>query len=396
MQALQSSTTIPATPAVRPLVAHVVFRFDYGGLENGIVNIVNSLPASEFDHAIIAISEVSDFKARIRRPDVRVFALHKKPGKDFGAYIRLWKLLREIKPAIVHTRNIGTMDCLPFAWLAGVPARIHGEHGWDVHDPDGRNPKYRLMRRVLGPFAHSFVTVSRDLADWLVRVVGVRPGKVTHICNGVDTQRFRPNTAARSRLPKEIFPDGCVVVGSVTRLTAIKDPLNLVRAFVQIRRELGDKGPDVRLALIGDGPLRADVERELKAAGCEQFAWIAGSRDDVDALLAAFDVFALGSLREGISNTVLEAMSSGVPVIASATGGNLELIRDRETGILVPPGDSAALAAALSTYVTDAQLRVAHGQAARQRTEELYSLTGMMSRYRELYVRHTARALETV
>jgi sugar transferase (PEP-CTERM/EpsH1 system associated) len=389
------STTGKAEGA-RPLVAHIVFRFDYGGLENGIVNIVNSLPASEFGHVIIAMSEVSDFKARIRRPDVRVIALHKKLGKDFGAYVRLWKLLRELKPAIVHTRNIGTMDCLPFAWLAGVPARIHGEHGWDVHDPDGKNPKYRLMRRVLGPFAHSFVTVSRDLAEWLVRVVGVRPGKVTHICNGVDTQRFRPNAAARDALPADFFPAGCVVVGTVTRLMAIKDPLNLVRAFIRVRRELDGTGADVRLALIGDGPLRADVERELEAANCTSFAWLAGSRDDVAALLPAFDVFVLGSLREGISNTVLEAMSSGLPVIASATGGNLELIRDRETGMLVPPGDSTALGAALSSYVTDPSLRRAHGRAARQRAEELYSLTGMMSRYRELYIRHSAQALETV
>lgn len=398
MQALQSSA-VPGTTSAesrRPLIAHIVFRFDVGGLENGIVNLVNSLPANEFDHAIIAISEVSDFKARIRRPDVRVFALHKKPGKDLGAYVRLWKLLREIRPTIVHTRNIGTMDCLPFAWLAGVPARIHGEHGWDIHDPDGTNPKFRLMRRVLGPFAHSFVTVSRDLADWLVRVVRVPPGKVTQICNGVDTQRFRPDTQARKDLPQNIFPAGCIIVGSVSRLMTIKDPLNLVRAFVQVRRSLGDEGPDVRLALIGDGPLRAEVERELRQAQCDSVAWLAGSRDDVASLLAGFDVFVLGSLREGISNTVLEAMASGVPVLASATGGNLELVRDGETGVLVPPGDSTALAAALERYVRDASLRAAHGRAARQRAEELYSLTGMMSRYRELYSRHSAQALETV
>lgn len=397
MPALQSAA-VPASATSRrgrPLVAHIVFRFDYGGLENGIVNLVNSLAASEFDHAIIAMSEVSDFRTRIRRPDVRVFALNKKPGKDFGAYGRLWKLLRELKPAIVHTRNIGTMDCLPVAWLAGVPARIHGEHGWDVHDPDGKNPKYRLMRRVFGPFAQSFVTVSRDLANWLTRDVGIRASKVIHICNGVDTQRFRPRTDTRGRLPESIFPPGCLVVGSVTRLTSIKDPLNLVRAFIQVRRQLQAGGPDVRLALIGDGPLRADVETELRAAQCEPFVWLAGSRDDVPELLAAFDIFVLGSLREGISNTVLEAMASGAPVIASATGGNPELIEDGRSGILTTPGDSAAVAVAMMHYATDPQYRRAHGQDARRRAEELFSLSGMMSRYRELYTRHSAQALET-
>ena len=397
MPALQSAAVPASTtsPRGRPLVAHIVFRFDYGGLENGIVNIVNSLPAGEFDHAIIAISEVSDFRTRIRRPDVRVFALNKKPGKDFGAYVRLWKLLRELKPTIVHTRNIGTMDCLPVAWFAGVPARIHGEHGWDVHDPDGKNPKYRWMRRVFGPFARTFVTVSRDLASWLVRDVGIRAGKIIHICNGVDTQRFRPRTDTRARLPQSVFPPGCVVVGSVTRLTPIKDPLNLVRAFVKMRRELPADGPDVRLALIGDGPLRAEVEAELRAAQCEQFVWIAGSRDDVPDLLAAFDIFVLGSLREGISNTVLEAMASGAAIVASATGGNPELIEDRSSGTLTTPGDSAAVAAAMLRYATDAQYRRAHGQAARARAEELFSLSGMMNRYRELYSRHSAQAMET-
>lgn len=391
------AVTMPGiTKSNRPLIAHIVFRFDYGGLENGIVNLVNSLPADELDHAIIALSEVSDFRLRIRRPDVRVIALHKKAGKDFAAYARLWKLLKELRPAIVHTRNIGTMDCLPVAWAAGVPVRIHGEHGWDVHDPDGKNPKFRFMRRLFNPFTHAFVTVSCDLAAWLSREVGIDASKVSHICNGVDVLRFHPNAAARERLPAEFFPAGSIVIGSVTRLMPIKDPLNLVRAFSRLRQELASDAVDVRLALIGDGPLRPVVEAEIRAARCEPFVWLAGSRDDVAELLPAFDLFVLGSLREGISNTILEAMACGLPIVASATGGNLELLDAGKTGELVPPGDSVALAAALKSYAVDRERRTAHGRAARMRAEQMYSLAGMIERYRELYVRRAKRATETV
>jgi sugar transferase (PEP-CTERM/EpsH1 system associated) len=379
----------------RPLIAHVVFRFDYGGLENGIVNIVNGLPAHEFDHAIIALTQASEFSSRIRRPDVHVYSLHKQPGKDWGAYLRLWKLLRQIRPTIVHTRNVGTMDCQLVAWLAGVPMRIHGEHGWDIHDPDGTNPKYLRVRRLFDPFVHRFVTVSRDLQEWLVQRVGIRPAKVRQICNGVDTQRFeQAASAARQRLPADYFPPGCCIVGSVTRLTDIKDPLNLVRAWLAVRGPLAAQGHDLRLALIGDGPLRGAIEAEIRAAGAERFVWLAGSRDDVADLLRSLDIFALSSLREGISNTVLEAMATGLPVIASATGGNLELIEDGVTGTLTPPGDSAALARALRSYVEDPAKRAAHGAAARRRAERMYSLSGMMNRYRELYAMQRDKVLE--
>lgn len=383
--------------APRPLIAHIVFRFDYGGLENGIVNLVNSLPAGEFDHAIIALTEVSDFSTRIRRADVRVFGLNKQPGTDIRAYVRLWKLLRRIRPAVVHTRNIGTMDCLFVAWLAGVPARIHGEHGWDVHDPDGTNRKYLAMRRVLNLVTHAFVTVSRDLEEWLVRRVGIRASKVMQICNGVDTQRFHPatTTAKRGCLPAERFPASCIVFGSVTRLTAIKDPLNLVRAFLAVRKLLTASGHDVRLALIGDGPLRAAIEAEVAASGEGQAVWLAGSRDDVAELMRALDVFVLGSQREGISNTVLEAMATGLPVIASATGGNLELVEPGVTGKLVPPGDSAALADAIRSYAENDSMRLAHGTAARVRAEQMYSLGGMVNRYGELYRMQCQRVMET-
>lgn len=396
--AMNSISNITASPQVdRPLVAHVVFRFDYGGLENGIVNLVNNLPAGEFDHAIIALSEASDFRTRIRRADVRVFELRKRPGTDIDAYARLWKLLRQLRPAIVHTRNIGTMDCLFVAWLAGVPARIHGEHGWDVHDPDGTNRKYLAMRRVLNYVTHAFVTVSRDLEVWLVKRVGIKARKVRQICNGVDTQRFYPGTSSAKRacLPANIFPSSCIVVGSVTRLTEIKDPLNLVRAFLAVRKPLLASGHDVRLALIGDGPLRTAIEAEVKSAGEAQAVWLSGSRDDVSDLMRALDIFVLGSQREGISNTVLEAMASGLPVIASATGGNLELVHPGVTGALVPPGDTASLAETIRSYVEDEPKRLAHGAASRARVERVYSLDAMMNGYRDLYRMQCERVMET-
>src|SRR5690606_16691865 len=110
-----------------PLIAHIVFRFDYGGLENGVVNVVNGLADAEFDHAVIALTEATSFRKRLR-DGIRVYAIGKRPGKDLGAYVRLYRLLRELKPTAVHSRNLGTLDCAIVAFLAGVPHRIHGEH----------------------------------------------------------------------------------------------------------------------------------------------------------------------------------------------------------------------------------------------------------------------------
>jgi sugar transferase (PEP-CTERM/EpsH1 system associated) len=381
---MNASATRAADP--RPLIAHIVFRFDYGGMENGIVNLVNALPAGEFRHAIVALTEASDFRSRITRPDVTVHALGKKPGQDPAAYLRLYRLLRELRPAVVHTRNIGTLDCAFIAMLAGVPTRIHGEHGWDVHDPDGTNKKYRLMRRVLGRLVRRFITVSKDLERYLVDRVGIAESKVQRICNGVDVARFSPGAIAESaRLPADRFPAGSVVIGSVTRFMEIKDPLNLVRAFIELRRRYANGGPDVRLLMIGGGPLRPAADELLKAAGQTNAAWLPDSREDVSDLLRQMHIFVLGSRREGISNTVLESMASGLPVVASNVGGNLELVLPGVTGDLVPPEDSAALAAAIDRYATDPGLRERHGAAARERVVREYSLARMMNDYAALY-----------
>lgn len=390
----EAGSAQPAAADARPLIAHLVFRFDFGGLENGVVNLINGLPPERFRHAVIALTEASEFRLRLRRPDAAVHALGKKPGKDPQAYLRLYRLLRALRPAVVHTRNFATLDCAPIARLAGVPYRIHGEHGWDVHDPDGTRGRYRTVRRLLNPMIDRFVVVSREIEEWITGKVGIRASKVVRICNGVDTTRFAPaGGEPRRLLPAEWRASGALVVGTVTRLSAIKDPLNVVRAFIEVRRQ--PAGRAARLVVVGDGELKEAAGQLLREAGELQVAWLAGARDDIPQLLREMDVFVLGSRREGISNTVLEAMASGLPVIATATGGNLELVRDGESGRLVPAGDSGALAAAVLGYLADPRLREIHGRHARQLAEREHSLKRMLDDYAALYDRYTDRLKET-
>src|SRR5690348_11336852 len=119
-----------------PLIVHVVYRFDIGGLENGIVNLVNRMPAGRWRHAILALTSVSmRFARRIERADVRYIELGKRPGHLLREYPRLYRLFRELQPSVVHTRNLAALEAVVPAWAAGVPVRIHGEHGWHHNDP---------------------------------------------------------------------------------------------------------------------------------------------------------------------------------------------------------------------------------------------------------------------
>ena len=369
-----------------PLIAHVIYRLDVGGLENGLVNLINHIPAERFRHAIICLSDYSAFRRRLRRGDVPVFALHKPPGNSPIMHFKLWRLLRQLRPDIVHTRNLGALEGTLPAMLAGVPVRIHGEHGRDVDDLDGRNARHQVMRRLFKPLVSHYIAVSRDLESYLRQKVGVPGSRVAQIYNGVDSERFHPAGERREDVPCAGFAGtDKFVIGTVGRMQEVKDQLTLARAFARLVRDIPGGDQRLRLVMIGDGPLRERVRVLLANAGVEQLAWLPGERDDVPRMMRSFDLFVLPSLAEGISNTILEAMASGLPVLATDVGGNPELIEPGVTGSLVPRNDADSMARAMHAYVESAELCRRQGSNARRTLERRFGMQAMAGAYMAVY-----------
>ncbi|MCG5535549.1 TIGR03088 family PEP-CTERM/XrtA system glycosyltransferase [Ectothiorhodospira mobilis] len=372
-----------------PLVAHVIHRLDVGGMENGLVNLINHMPPQRYRHAILCMTGYTGFARRLQREDVSLHALDKREGKDPAVHLRLWRLLRRLRPAIVHTRNLATLEAQATAALAGVRRRVHGEHGWNVGDLDGSGEGPRRMRRLLRPLVGQYIALSRHQMDYLAGAIGVPADRLNHICNGVDTGRFHPpqdRAAARAVLPPGFAPPGTPVFGAVMRLQAVKAPEVLLQAFLGLLGQ-APPGGEPRLVMVGDGPLLRDLRARLDAAGAAHLAWLPGARDDIPEILRALDVLVLPSLAEGICNTVLEAMATGLPVIATHVGGNPDLIRDGRTGLLVPPGDAEALMAALARCLGDPAGARALGAAARAHSEQALSLEAMVQGYLAVYDR---------
>lgn len=365
----------------RPLVAHVIYRLDTGGLENGLVNLINQSDRERFRHGVICLAGYTAFRQRIVSDDVPVVSLDKRAGKDPGHYLRLLRVLRAWRPAVLHTRNLGTLDAQLVGALAGVPVRVHGEHGWET-GADSSDRRGRRLRRLMRRFVHRYIALSGEIEQYLRGAVGVPPSRITRICNGVDTERFHPAT------PDAVSARERFTIGTVGRLVPVKDQLTLLRAFARTLATTGgvaEDGRPLQLVLIGEGPLREMLETKASELGIAHACRFLGSRDDLPALYRGMDLFALPSVAEGISNTILEAMASGLPVAASDVGGNPELVLDNVNGTLVRAGSDTALAGVLTAYARDANRRRSHAAAGRRRALERFSLAAMTGQYEAVY-----------
>ena len=365
-----------------PLVLHVMHHLVTGGLENGVVNLINHMPESAFRHGIVCIEDDSDFRDRIVRRDVPVIALKRSRIGVWAMRRELYKLCSTLQPAILHTRNQSALDALLPARLAGVRHAIHGEHGWDVDNLRGDRWKPALLRQLHSPLIERYVTVSQHLQRYLTGRVGIAPARISQIYNGVDTTRFTPREdGPRCAMPAGFARGDALIIGTVGRMQPVKDQATLLRAFAS----LAPRHARARLVMAGSGPLSADLRALAAALGVGERVWFPGTLHDVAGVVRNIDVFVLPSLSEGISNTLLEAMASGVPALATSVGGNPELVQEELTGRLFRPGDVSALSRLLDDYLTHPALRLAHGAAARRVAVERFSLPAMVAHYQSVY-----------
>jgi sugar transferase (PEP-CTERM/EpsH1 system associated) len=297
--------------------------------------------------------------------------------KHFG------QVMKRFRPHIVHSRNWGAIEAVFAARIAGVPVAIHSEHGYELDMLEGMPMRRRLMRRAAYALADAVFTVSSDLRTYHARQTWVPPSRIRVLANGVDSERFAPQREKRlaSRIRMGLS-EKTLLIGSVGRLVAIKDHATMLRAAEM----LAGQGLDLSVALAGDGPelerLRAVAAASPHLSGRVHFL---GASQNIVDILNAMDVFVLPSVSEGMSNTLLEAMSVALPVVATRVGGNSELIEDGITGLLFKVGSIEELIGKLVILAGNQNLRSDLGKSARARILAEYRLDSMMERYRNLY-----------
>ena len=370
----------------RMRIVHVVYSFSIGGLENVIVQLINRLPPQRYEHTVMSLTTISDFKSRVHTDNVRFIALDKQPGHAIPLYPRIFRTLRELSPDVVHTCNLAGLEIVPLAWLARVPLRVHAEHGWDAHDPRGERVRYQRIRKLYRPFVSRYVSVSDDLDRYLEIRIGVPANRRTLIENGVDTETFAPSAGDVSAVVDCPFdPSQHWMVGTVGRLQTVKNQPLLAHAFVKLLQRHPDMASQARLVIVGEGPLRGEVERILRDANLMHLAWLPGARADVADILRTLGVFVLPSQAEGTSCTLQEAMATALPVIATAVGGTPRLIDHGMNGWLVPSDDADALTDALRHCFAQKTTAAQVGQQARHMVEAQYGLQSMVDRYARLF-----------
>jgi L-malate glycosyltransferase len=359
-------------------LTHLIVDLEIGGAENGVVNVLNGLDEHLFKTSLYVFKSGCALESRLRK-NIRLVHVPKRKGNDPMAVLRLALLLRRDRPHILHTHTWSTLvEGVLAAKLAGVPIIVHGEHG--TVRKESRPHVY--TQRLFWRGADVVLTVSETLKQHLLKEIGFPAERIIAIQNGVDTERFQPHRDSASTRKELGLPVGGFIVGSVGRLVPVKNHVTLMRAVARVASRI----PHVVLMLVGDGPLDGELKMLAQELGIADRVVFLGYRHEVPLLLTAMDVFVLPSLREGMPNALLEAMASGLPVIASKMGGASEIVRDGENGFLVCPTDAGRLSQLIYQLSISRERCRAMGMEARRYVERDFKMEHMVNKYTNLYL----------
>jgi sugar transferase (PEP-CTERM/EpsH1 system associated) len=362
-------------------ILHVVDNMGKGGLENGLANLIERLDPQRFEHVVAVIRHTGLNSDRLPK-HTRLIHLDMQPASRVHA-MAFARLIRQMQPDIVHSRNWGTIEAVAASRLSRVVSTVHSEHGLDWSESAHEPRRRRWFRRLSYELADRVFCVSRQLRAVHASRTGFPADRISVIYNGVDLGRYHQDAAVRAQVRREFgLAERDLCIGCVGNLSPVKDYMTLLRAIARFAGAC----QHWRLLIFGDGPERDALESFVQ--GHPEWAdrvSMPGIVDRVPDLLKAFDVFVLASLTEGISNSLLEAMATGLCVVATATGGNPEVVVDGHSGLLFPVGDDAALVEHLQLLEREPERRQRLGAEAMRRAATDFSLDTMVGRYAELY-----------
>lgn len=366
-------------------VLHVTFDMAIGGTEQVIRQLVLNLPADEFDNEIFCIDgKIGAVGAQLQQQGIRIHQATRKTGLDFNLIKTLRQTLRSGDFDVVHCHQYTPWV---YGWFAawGCKAKVvFTEHGRFF--PDRSRGKALPLNVLMALTTSAITAISSATRDALARYEWVPKSRVQVVYNGIQPLIPNPERVRQLRQELGINPD-TVVLGTVARLDPVKNQQMMLQAFALVCKEV----PDILLLLVGDGPSRQMLEQEAVRLGISSLVRFTGFQTHVADYLALMDIYLLSSHTEGTSMTLLEAMNLQRPCVATAVGGNPEIVADQQTGLLSPDDDATAFATNIRCLLNDATKKIAMGQAGKQRFDASFSVTQMAAAYRKIYTKATGR-----
>ncbi len=353
----------------------------YGGLERIVAKLIKKADANKFENSVCCLDKGGPLLEYLKKDNIRTYILGRKAGPiDFKLLINIIALLRKEKIDIVHSHS----GCIFYGAVAGrlanVNGIIHTDHGRLL--PDKRSLIFE--DKLSSFFLNKFVGVSEELTKYLKNTVGIKEKKLLTVINGVDTDIFRPiNGIYKKELRTTLgIASDEKVIGTVCRLEPVKN----ISLLIESMRHIIEKNPDCKLIIVGDGREKEKLIKLTKELHLSKNIKFLGERSDIDKIMGIFDIFVLPSLSEGTSMTILEAMASGLPVIASEVGGNTKLVKDSKNGFLFPLNKPNLLIQRVIDLLTDNEKLETMGLKSRQIAVENFSFDVMKKSYENLYL----------
>jgi len=360
-------------------ILHLITELDIGGAQKALARLLAHLDRQRFEPTVVCLYNGDKAVAQeIRQLGIPVFDLRMTAKWRFDALWRLYRLLRREHPVILHTWMFhATLIGRLVGILAGVPIRISSRRNVEIG-----GPVREWINRWTLWMDNRVIAVCEEARKAEIHRGGAPPQKVVTIYNGIEVLPLSTREAARENLRAVLgLPPHALLVGIIGRL----HPQKGHRVLLEAATHVVARDWQVYFILIGDGPLRHSLEAIAREQGLAGRVHFLGTRHDIPQLLAAMDLFVLSSFWEGMPNAVLEAMATGLPVVATAVGGTPEVVVDGVTGLLVPPRDPVALAQAIERLLADPELRHRMGQAGRERVEQHFSVEQMVRKTEALY-----------